>query len=225
MTLKTFVKRMLTVGSVLFSLLLLAGIVTWGRAERYWPWSTGGENRAMLGATFEMSIPEVQRATKQRLLTCGEALGRLRSKHGDVPFEVTLNCDGEWSPREQAERTEARFIETIEVFETPAWFELMFFDGRLESMSAHFEPYTDASTKAAQISKELESRGYTFAKREDSKEVPGAYSVSYRRGRVTANLWVNLTEPKEPILSLSLWDEGFKEQRDSEAAERNRRAL
>ena len=205
----------------------LGAIVTWGRAERYGPWSTGGDHRAMLGATFEMSIAEVQRATKQRLLTCSEALARLRNKDGNAPFEVTLKCDGEWSnyPREQAARAEARFMERIEVFGAPAWFELMFFDGRLESMDAHFEPNIDASTKAAEISKELETRGYTLQKREESNDVPGAYSVNYRRPPVTASLWVNLADPKDPIITLFLWDEGFKAQRDSEAAERNRRAL
>ena len=81
-----------------------------------------------------------------------------------------------------------------------------------------------AQSVVASVESKLRS-AYEFSSREESKEVPGAYSLNFRATSVAPSLWVNLTEPEKPIIILNLVSETAQSQRKQEMEQRERSAF
>lgn len=223
---KSFLRKILNAGLVLLVLTVAAGTVVWLRQEHYGPWATGGPNRAILDATFGMSEEEVERATKLTLMGCHEAKDQIRGSDGTRRPSVEFYCDfgGVSVDREEFERTEFRFINSIELFGAPCWLMFTFFDGRLAGVKAEFEPYKDAATFVDTIQSELQASGYTFEKRDESESYDRSstiYRTTYRQKTVVAFLVFNPT-PKDPTISLFLDDSEVMEVRKQEKAARDK---
>ena len=81
-----------------------------------------------------------------------------------------------------------------------------------------------ASDTANTIDRELR-KTFTFDRREDSKEVPGAYTLFYVTPRVQPQLWVNLVDPKTPIVILRVLHPPTQDARRREIEDREKTAF
>ena len=103
----------------------------------------------------------------------------------------------------------------IEMYGAKAEAEFVFKENRLSRVDVYFVPISHtADSVIAKVEATLREK-YKFLDREESKLVPGAYSLHFASGEVRPSLWVTLNNPKKAIISLTIvghWSE----------AERNR---
>jgi hypothetical protein len=83
--------------------------------------------------------------------------------------------------------------------------EFHFRDARLVWVSVHFGPVSTSHSQAVAKSLEERLRGtYQYSRREESPEIPGAYTLHFTSLSAAPLLWVNLTVPKHPIIILTM---------------------
>jgi hypothetical protein len=136
-----------------------------------------------------------------------------------------IMCEGKDVDRDRARRSTDRYIEQLELFGAPCWIETSFFDGRLRYMAGNFEPVSEPARTVAAIVEALKARGYELSGHEDSDQVRGAYSDTFKKPPVAATLWVNLNDPRDPIISLNLRDETEIKRDEDEKSARNASSL
>jgi hypothetical protein len=169
--------------------------------QRFWPFSTGTRDTAFLRTTFGMSPAEVRRALKK---DGAELLSYDAYRHTDSSplikdfgFELLLS--------EDRRRNSSLYMPSIQMSDSRVEAEYFFRDDRLVSVSVHFDPFS--TSHAQDVTKSLEERlrkTYQYSKREDSTAVPGAYTLHFTSLSAAPSLWVNLTEPKNPIIILTI---------------------
>ena len=198
-----FRKLVLASALFLFGMMAVAGIFFWHEA-RLWPFATGTREQAFLGTTFKMSPPEVRRALKRYggQLTTYEAYRRAQ------PDPTIERLDFEALFAE--DRTTSLYMPAIEMYGAKAEAEFVFKENRLSWVDVYFVPISQtADSLIAKVEGRLREK-YKFLDRQESKLVPGAYSLHFASGEVRPSLLVNLTNPKKPIISLTIvgkWSE------------------
>jgi hypothetical protein len=209
----------------------ILGLAGWGviriREERFWPFSTGTTDEAFLGTTFGMSHQEVRRALahygaqllnyedfrKARPESSMTLLGHLPN-----PF-IPLFVDDE---RDYT----SFFMPSIEMFDSIVEAEFQFQREGLASVEVYFDPisHNKADSVVAAIESKLRST-YQFSRREESHDVPGAYTLQFTSASANPSLWVNLTDREHPIISLSVVHPRTLLARKREIQSREQRAL
>lgn len=170
-------------------------------AERLWPFSTGTNDEAFLGTTFGMSQQEVRRA----LASHGAQLLTYEDYRMNE-LEPSIDTFGA-TPIFSDDRREytSLYMSSIEMFDSKVEAEFNFRRGRLASVGVHINPiaHSMAESVLAAVESKLRST-YQFSHREDSRDIPGAYTVHFTSPSVTPSLWVNLTDRERPILVLTV---------------------
>jgi len=191
---------------MLISVGLLALVFAGWSVYRIWdarlgPFSTGTPHKAFLGTTFGMSPQEVRRsfAIHGAQLLSYEDYRKTESS----PSIDTFGVIPLFSDDRRADT--AFYMSSIEMFDSKVEAEFSFRQGRLGSVGVHIDPI--AKTKAESVVTAVESKlrgAYQFLHREESREVPGAYTLNFKSPSANASLWVNLTEPERPIIILTV---------------------
>jgi PAS domain S-box-containing protein len=148
----------------------------------YWPFSTGTSVSAFWGATFEMSPPEVSRATHCRLAETppqdeNDALGFLWGSFAYVDPEI--------------ERlTTRRYAEGVSLFEMPGFLLLEFLDERLVGVNGAFRPREAERAKFVEkVAGALTTRFGILHRQERARDT-SATNYEWKRDGITASMWV-----------------------------------
>lgn len=173
----------------------ILSILTWS-----WLFSTTPRDVAFLGTRFGMSSSDVRKAVEQhgaRLLSYED----YRSSEASPSIEVF----GVPVFSEDRRRDSSLYMSSIEMYESKVEAEFHFRDDRLASVSVYYDPLSASHSQALidTLGAKLKAL-YQFSHREPSKEVPGAYTLHFESASATPSLWVNLTDPKHPIIILTL---------------------
>ncbi len=184
--------------------------------QRLWPFSTGTASVAFLGTTLGMSPQEAKRALAGQGAQL-VSLDEYRRLTAEPNFMIGLPDAFPWETR-----GESLVVPSIDLFDSRVEAEVRFNESRLYSVSAYFVPTNAARAEGVVWTVDSSLRSaYRVAesRREESAEVPGAYTLHYGAGDRAASLWVNLTEPDKPIVNLTVVDK-----RAADALEETRRA-
>ncbi|MCG3773244.1 MAG: hypothetical protein JW395_0048 [Nitrospira sp.] len=109
--------------------------------------------------------------------------------------------------------------------------EFLFRDDQLTFVSVYFDPkhkgrngeYSEVVVTT--LDKHLRSL-YSFSRREESVEVPGAYRLIFANaGDVGRLLWVNLREPVEPVIIMSVYGLAAGKERQRQIEDREGKAF
>ena len=98
------------------------------------------------------------------------------------------------------------YMPGIEMFDSKVNADFAFRQDRLWSISAYFDPVSASKVDAVMsaIDSSLQAT-FQAPSREDSKEIPGAYTLHYSQAG-WPSLWVNLTDREKPIVMLTAVD-------------------
>ena len=110
------------------------------------------------------------------------------------------------------------------LFDSKVEAEFSFRQARLVSVGVHIDPI--AHTKPESVVSTVESKlrsTYQFSRREESQEVPGAYTLHFTSPTATPSLWVNLTERERPIIILTVVQPTTQMNRKREIEDREHR--
>ena len=202
---------------------VLTGFSTYLWHEAHlWPFYTRTNGEAFLGATFGMTPTEVRRALQKHggVLLTYEDYRRVETDPliPDIQFTPLFS--------EDRRRDSSLYMPSVEIYDSKVEAEFGFVDVRLAYVAVHFDPISPSKAQSVVASVESKLRSaYEFSSREESKEVPGAYSLNFRATSVAPSLWVNLTEPEKPIIILNLVSETAQSQRKQEMEQRERSAF
>ncbi len=114
----------------------------------------------------------------------------------------------------------------IEMFDSKVEGEFGFRDDRLTWVGAHFDPVPRSKSGAVVASLDGNLRStYSFSGREESSEVPGAYTLRFSSAAAAPSLWVNLTDHDKPIIVLTVLNPTIQADRQREIEVRQRTAF
>lgn len=184
---------------LLAGMIMVLGVVLLYQA-RLGPFATGSREQAFLGTTFKMSPPEVRRALKKYggQLTTYESY---RAAQMDPAIEQ-FNLPSLFAEYEGKETF--LYMPGIQMYDSRAEAEFVFWDEQLDFVSVHFVPISkNIDPLIATLEQKLRDK-YKFVDREESKYVPGAYSLHFASQDVEASLWVNQKDRDKPIVSVTL---------------------
>ena len=104
--------------------------------------------------------------------------------------------------------------------------EFGFRDERLSWVGVYFDPIAHSKSEAvvSTIDSGLRST-YRFSGREESQEVPGAYTLHFASAGASPSLWVNLTKPDRPIIILTVVHPTTQADRKREIENRQQKAF
>jgi hypothetical protein len=106
---------------------------------------------------------------------------------------------------EDRTRNASLYMPSIQMFDSKAEAEFGFRDDRLAWVTVYFDPIAQSKSEAVVSTIESRLRSmFHFSGREESQEVPGAYSLHFAAPSASASLWVNLTERDKPIIILTV---------------------
>ena len=186
-----------------------------------WPFSLGSKDEAFLGTTFGMSREEVTRALKKyhAQLVDYDSYMRVSGDYALIhPFDFTpiLNSD---------ERdVYSLYMPSIQMFGAVTKAEFEFQRSRLQYVAAHFMNEANSASVVSSLTSALEKH-YVFVGRENSKGVPGAYTLHFKSASVAPSLWVNLTDPKKPVIILSILRSSDESDRQKRIQQREQSAF
>lgn len=104
--------------------------------------------------------------------------------------------------------------------------EFSFRQNRLRSVSVYIDPVSAGKADAVVSSVDGVLRvAYQPAGREDSKEVPGAYTLHYMSAGGRRSLWVNTTDRQKPIIILTAVDPSLETERRDRTQSRQQNAF
>ena len=127
---------------------------------------------------------------------------------------------------DDARRDASSYMPSIEMFESRVAAEFGFRDDRLSWVAVHFDPIAHSKSEAVVSTIESVLRStYRFSSREESQEVPGAYTLHFASASASPSLWVNLTELKKPIIILTVVHPTTQADRKREIENRQRNAF
>src|SRR5258707_3014436 len=187
-------------GSALTLAVLVVAITTL-KEERFWPFATGTSNPAFLGTTFGMSPQEAKRALDKEgaVLATYQEYRRLDGTHETNLFDYL------YTSKEEERMHSDLFMPSIELFGSATEARFVFRKEQLESVEIFFKCYTASNALTLIESVKSNLLGvYQLSEKEDSQYVPGAFNLKYRTTESAANMWVNLTDPKELMVNLFL---------------------
>ena len=175
-------------------------VYKWQQAH-LWPFSLGSKDEAFLGATFGMSPEEVSRALGKhgaQLLNYDE----YRQNEAVALIDPFLP---EFKPYLNSDERDfySKYMPSIEMFGAVVQAEFEFRKSRLDYVTVHFQNVPKSAEVVASVKAALEKH-YRFVRREENNNFPGAYSLDFASGSVAPSLWVNLTDPKKPIISVGV---------------------
>jgi hypothetical protein len=201
------------------AIIIVALGIQWLRVERFWPFATGGSERAFLGATFGMSPQEVRRA----IALDGARLLPYDEYRRTEPL-ASIEVYGPPVLSETAVRETALYMPSIEMFDARVEGEFTFSDDKLRWVAVYFQSLKSSpASLVSALEKRLRS-DYRYVGREDSSQVPGAYTLNFDSPATSCSLWVNLAGNR-PLIILNLGSEQIAAMRRREIAARERRAL
>jgi hypothetical protein len=202
----------------------LLAVITWGVYglwnDRRWPFATGTNDAAFLSTTFGMSAQEVRRSLVGHHATLLKYDEYRRS--GASPM---IEVFGTPVLSEDSAREMTLYMPGIAMVDSKVEAEFEFRDDRLRYVGAYFDPL---STKAEALVTRLDGvlrETYQFSGREQSQEVPGAYSLHFASASAKPTLWVNLTDLKKPIILLSILNPRMQADQQQEIEARERAAF
>jgi hypothetical protein len=194
-------KKVISIFVPLAVLCLASAGAYWAWEERLWPFSTGTKAEAFLGTTFGMSPQEVRRSLAHhgaRLLSYEEYRKTEHEPSIDAFGFIPLFSDDR---REDA----SLYMSSIEMFNSKVEAEFRFRRWRLASVGVHIDPIARKESESVVAGLESELRGtYQFSGCEESRDVPGAYTLHFTSSSATPSLWVNLTDRARPIIILTI---------------------
>jgi hypothetical protein len=206
------------------ALLLVVVVVAEGyiflHENRFWPFATGTSNAAFLGTTFGMSPQEVRRALKSEgaQLVSYDEYKRMETTHMINIFDMVDHSED----NQYADLC----MPSIQMFDTSTEALFTFRLSRLESVTVYFWNYNVSNALKVVESVKLNLLNfYKFSQREDSGDVPGAYRLLYDSNAAHASFWVNLSDPKKPYVTLTLWELKSQEERKQQLKDRDRKAF
>ncbi len=197
-------KHVVKVIVAVFALVVVSSIFVFLYFNRYFPFSCATGDYAFLDTSFGMSVPETKRALR---------------KHGAIliDFQTFKTMEAEllvfhpysaiplYSEDRPSKENFTLYMPSIKMFDAVTQAEFHFRNRRLNIVGIHFQG--EALSKTPLLVDNLEQhlqKHYKYIGREDSNEVSGAYALIYGDSKVNAKLWVNLTNVKEPIISIWL---------------------
>ena len=214
-------KRSVVISLAAFALLSAALGVYRLWDARLWPFASGTADTAFLATTFGMSPQEVRRSLakdKAQLLTYEQYRTR--------ELEPSIDVFGTPLLSEDRQRDESLYMPSIEMFDSKVEAEFGFRDDRLAWVGVHFDPIARSKPEAAVSVVESKLRStYEFSRREDSQEVPGAYTLHFAAANAGPSLWVNLTDRDRPIIILTIVHPTAQADRQREIENRQRKAV
>jgi hypothetical protein len=201
--------------SSVFLVLLAVGLqYEWN--ERFWPFSTGTEEPAFLSTTFGMSPPEVRRSLAAHHATVLSYEDYKRESNSPL-----IEVFGVPAVTEDAERQKTLYMPGIQMFDANVEAEFEFRDDRLRYVGVHFDPLSAANTTTliGRLDALLRETS-KFMGREESKEIPGAYTLRFA-GTSKSSLWINPTDPDKRYILLGILSPTLqsREQREIEKRE------
>ena len=217
-------KSILRIWGTTLAFVALAVFSAYLYANRYWPFSTNTDNPAFLGTTFGMSIQEVRRALHKagaELLTY-EQYKRV-DQHGLIRNDVLDIVPFYFEDQNQYV---SYVMPSINLFETTAEAEFTFCQQRLDSVSVYFGCY--GLSNALAVVETLKSHllnVYQLAEREDSEDVPGAFSLNFISEGSQASLWVNVSDANEQQVNLTLTSSDAQNEKQKKLREREKKVL
>jgi hypothetical protein len=116
-------------------LLLLGTGYLYLRTQGYGPFASASAHKAFLGTTFEMSMPEVERALGRKLVAAGES----SSPEGLRDWMLDMVPDFE-------RKSESRILPDITLYHVPCRVKFDFAAGKLARVRAEFQPTVPAET-------------------------------------------------------------------------------
>jgi hypothetical protein len=197
-------KKILTIGLLLPSCLVII-LLLW--SYHFWPFTTGTNTPAFLGTTFEMSLSEVQRTLKKSgiQLVNFDTFKKIEPELSKATFFFNQLEAVPISPEDKLANSNNEFwyMPSIEMFKSQIVAEFLFSEHKLMVIELRIFPFwnVNAVQVTESIINELKKK-YKFIQNEPSKEVPGAYSVKLNGNTSNIEFWINLNDPKNPIMTL-----------------------
>jgi len=197
-------KHVVRVLAAVFALAVISAIFASLYVYRYFPFSFATGDYAFLGTSFGMSVPEAKRALRKR----GAILTNFQTLK-DMEAEVLIFSPSSFIPLYSEDRPSntnfTLYMPSIKMFNAVTQAEFGFQNNRLSCVGIYFQSEALSQTMLLvdNLKKDLQKR-YKYIGREDSNEVPGAYTLIYGNSKVNAKLWINLTDVKNPIISIWL---------------------
>ncbi len=179
----TLRKAIVTIATAAAAIVVLVGVllgVVILRDQHYWPFSTGTHVVALWGATFEMSVPEVSRATGLSLVTVAP-----RDEENTLSFLWGF----QYADPDLERLTTRRYAYPVTLFATPGALSFEFFDGRLVGLDGSFHPY-GKDDRAAFVTKLKGALTTRFGSPEKDQEGESTSEANWKRDGVTAWTWV-----------------------------------
>lgn len=208
MTLKQHIKW--AIKGILLALIISTTVAWW---YTFWPFTKGSDIPAFLGTTFEMTLPEVQRALNKSGIQLIDKES-FKKNHPDISKISSLFID--FTPMivltEDSPKNDSWYLPPLEMFSSYVIGEFNFNTDRLVSVYLQVHPFKNllSETSLAKANEEvireivssLEKKNYKSVKTEPSIAIPGAYDQYFEGKKTKVNLWVDLTDPKDPIINI-----------------------
>lgn len=191
----------------IIAIILLFGSIYFLYSIKIWPFSTGTNVPAFLGSTFEMSLPETQRILKKSgaQLVDRAVFNELDSEIGRMkPFVSDLFDELLFSEDKIAKKNEQLwYMPSIYMFDSQVVAEFDFYDNKLTSVQVVIYPISKKKIPET-INKLLiifKSK-YKLFNKEFSKDIPEAYSITFKDNSSKIEMWVNLANLNDPAIRL-----------------------
>lgn len=170
---------------------LIAGVgYVYLKANARGPFSTGTSCRALLGTTFGMSVPEVERALHRRLT----------AEHEDVSLAEQAHRWVLESLPAIAREPQAKYTIPLTVYANPARATFEFEKGQLAKVDLELEsPNVSSATELYQTLQNDLAKEYRLAQSEEKSPV-----AHYRKELVDATLSKSAAEGKPTVIVVSL---------------------
>ena len=113
---------------------------------------------------------------------------------------------------------------SIDMFESQVIAQFTFKENKLTYVQVQILPIINSSHVVELITNALSPK-YKLLQKETSKDLPGAYTLKFGNDLSTIALWINLTEPNNPIIILFISYNKDKLQFDLEHKKREKTAF
>lgn len=210
-----YIKKLSNLKNAAFIALLLVLVFGWFSCiERFnfrTQQVTNSENQIFLGVGFGMGVKEVTACLElheTKLLKVDQYL-----EMSDIKL---LESETTFIPvHPSTEKWETYYMPSIFLFESFVEASFDFMNDRLVSVGVHFSRFAKRESQQLvdTLDRQFQSK-YVFINKEESHEMPGAYRLIYHKNEINLHLWVNLTNAKDPIVCVYIYDELAKKSKE-----------
>jgi hypothetical protein len=187
-----------------FAVLVISTIFMLLYVYHYFPFSCATGDYAFLGTSFGMSVPEVKRSLQKHsaILTDFETF---KATEPEILFVFFSSAIPIYSEDRTSNANFILYMPSIKMFNAITQAEYGFRNKRLNYVGLHFqsEVLSESQLLVENLQQHLQKR-YKYIAREESAEIPRAYTLIYGNAKVNAKMWVNLTDMKKPVISIWL---------------------